>query len=388
MGPRRLQAVLDEWAPVDAWEALLRGRLQLRRDVSTTFGGRLPVWLQRWTAQAPTIDPAALLTDCDRLGVTILPLGSATYPARLRDDPDPPALLYARGDLRLLDADAVAVVGTRAASAYGLDVAFELGAALAEAGVAVVSGLAAGIDGSAHRGALSSRSGCGPVGVVGSGLDVVYPKAHTRLWEQVAGRGVLLSEAPPGVVPEPWRFPSRNRIIAALSRAVVVVESPEHGGSMITADEAMGREIPVLAVPGSVRSPVSAGPHRLIFDGCGPARGPDDVLGALGRFPASPQRAGHAGGRRARSPVTSSGRRQRGGARTPSAPDGGQGRSPRPSLSPDQHQVLDALGWEPASLDELIERSGLALGRVALAVEELHERALVQRQRGFVRRTL
>ena len=229
MGPRRLRAVLEEWSPIDAWEALCRGRLQLGRDVSTTFGGRLGEWLRRWSEQASQLDPSALLDTCRRLGVRILAPGAAAYPPRLRDDPDPPHLLYAQGDVRLLEVEAAAIVGTRAASAYGLDVAFELGAALAACGVAVVSGLAAGIDGSAHRGALSVPAGTGPIGVVGSGLDVVYPKSHLRLWELVAERGLLVSEAPPGVAPEPWRFPSRNRIIAALSRAVVVVESPEHG---------------------------------------------------------------------------------------------------------------------------------------------------------------
>jgi DNA processing protein len=384
MGPRRLQAVLDEWPPIDAWQAVLRGRLQLRHDISATFGGRLAVWLQRWTAQAPTIDPAALLEACRRLEVTILAPGAAGYPERLRDDPDRPHLLYARGDLQLLDGDAVAVVGTRAASAYGLDVAFELGAALAGAGVVVVSGLATGIDGSAHRGALSTPQGCGPIGVVGSGLDVVYPRAHARLWEQVAERGLLLSEAPPGVAPEPWRFPSRNRIIAALSRAVVVVESPESGGSMITADEAIGREIPVLAVPGSIRSPVSAGPHRLIFDGCGPARGANDVLGALGRFPADPPPSVHGSVHRARRSARRAGDGSAGITRR-SHPSGSP--PPRPEeLGVDQQHVLDALGWEPSTLDDLIERTGLPLGRVALIVEELDQRHLVRRERGFVRR--
>ena len=409
MGPRRLRAVLEEWSPVDAWEALCRGRLQLRRDVSTTFGGRLGDWLRRWSEQTSQVDPSSLLDACRRLGVTVLAPGAAAYPLRLRDDPDRPHLLYALGDLRLLEVEAAAIVGTRAASAYGLDVAFELGAALAASGVAVVSGLAAGIDGSAHRGALSVQEGMGPIGVVGSGLDVVYPKSHRRLWELVADRGLLVSEAPPGVAPEPWRFPSRNRIIAALSRAVVVVESPEHGGSMITADEALGREIPVLAVPGSVRSPVSVGPHRLIFDGCGPARGPDDVLGALGH-PLSPPPH-----RPARVSLTAPGvgrhRARRAGSR-PDVPatgvddgasagdappcrtadgDGGMA-GPLPSASrpsppsDEQRRVLDALGWEPASLDELIERTGLTLVRAALLVEELQDLQFVERERGFVRR--
>lgn len=425
MGPRRLRAVLAEWSAVDAWEALSRGRLQLRGDVSTTFGGRLAEWLRRWGEQAPRVDPSALLETCSRLGVTILALGTPAYPPRLRQDPDPPQLIYALGDLGLLEVEAAAIVGTRAASAYGLDVAFELGAALAEAGVTVVSGLAAGIDGSAHRGALSVRAGMGPIGVVGSGLDVVYPRSHRQLWQLVAERGLLVSEAPPGVAPEPWRFPARNRIIAALSRAVVVVESPEHGGSMITADEALGREIPVLAVPGSVRSPVSTGPHRLIFDGCGPARSPDDVLVALGhpltppppglppRLSLTASAAGRHRARRTRRQIDGSSADREAGpvvgrpapcsstdpagatsgspaadrtARTPPTP---RTLATPPTLPPpttEQRLVLDALGWDPATLDELIERTGLAVARAALLVEELDQLRLVQRELGYVRR--
>src|SRR5262249_15322114 len=157
-----------------------------------------------------------------------------------------------RGSLAALDRPRVGLVGTRRCTPTGKSVARQLGRELAACGVAVVSGLAIGIDGCAHQGALAARA-APPVGVVGSRLDVVYPKSHRRLWDDVAAAGVLLSEAPLGAPPEPWRFPARNRILAALSDVVVVVESHAAGGSMHTVRAAVDRGIPVMAVPGSVR---------------------------------------------------------------------------------------------------------------------------------------
>src|SRR5204862_479680 len=155
-------------------------------------------------------------------------------------------------------------------------VARQLGRELAAHGVAIVSGLAIGIDGSAHEGALAAKA-APPVGVVGSGLDVVYPKRHRHLWDAVAAAGVLLSEAPMGAVPERWRFPARNRILAALSDVVVVVESHAAGGSMHTVRAAIDRGIPVMAVPGSMRNPAAAGTNQLLSEGVPPARDPDDI---------------------------------------------------------------------------------------------------------------
>ena len=199
----------------------------------------------------------------------------------------------------------VAIVGTRRCTRYGFDLARELGADLAAAGVQVVSGLALGIDGAAHRGALDAAGGAPPIGVVASGLDVVYPRAPPAAVGGGRHRGSLLSECPLGTAPEAWRFPARNRIIAALADAVVVVESAGAGGSMYTVEEALARDRPVLAVPGSVRSAASAGTNRLLAEGAGVARDADDVLAAIGqpqrpgrrRRAAAGARAGRAGGR-------------------------------------------------------------------------------------------
>jgi DNA processing protein len=157
----------------------------------------------------------------------------------------------------------------------------ELGRGLAEAGVAVVSGLAKGVDGAAHRGVLEVPGGRA-VAVVGNGPDVPYPKVNGELWADVCGRGLLLSEWPPGTAPEPFRFPMRNRIIAALSEVLVVVESRERGGSLITAQAAIERSVDVMAVPGSVRNRAAAGTNQLIRDGAPPVTDVDDVLIALG----------------------------------------------------------------------------------------------------------
>jgi DNA processing protein len=226
-------------------------------------------------------------------------------------------------------------------------VAFELGRDLAAAGVRVVSGLALGIDGAAHRGALAA-GGAPPVAVVGSGLDVVYPPSHSTLWQQVAGAGLLLSEAPLGARPEPWRFPFRNRIIAALAEVVVVVESAEKGGSRHTVEAAMARDRPIMAVPGSVRSPVSSYTNGLLADGCAPVRDAVDVLVALGLSSAPKPRA-----------------------------------ESRPPPGPDEAPVLDALGFEPATFDDLCARTTRTPGQVSVALARLQAGGWVAEQAGW-----
>ena len=378
MGPRRLAAVLSEHPPGAAWAAISAGRLRLRGDVATTFPGTQLARLGRvWSEEAGRRSPAELLRRCRALGVEVLPFGSSRYPQRLRDDPEPPLVLFARGDLDLLDAPAAAVVGTRRATPYGLAAADELGGDLAGAGVAVVSGLALGIDAAAHRGAL--RAAGGPVvGVVASGLDVVYPRRNAALWAEVARRGLLLSEAPPGTLPEPWRFPARNRVIAGLSQVVVVVESPPRGGSMITAEQALVRDRPVMAVPGSIHSPVSVGTNTLLAEGGSPVRAADDVLSRLGW----PGRTG-SGPTATRAP-------RRGSAepsRRPAAVSLEPGDPVEDHLtSSAEHRVLEALGWEPALLDDVARRSGLGLPAVVLALEALVRRGEVVRHGAVLRR--
>lgn len=216
-------------------------------------------------------------------GVRVVTERDVDYPWPLRGDPAAPAVVFVKGSLEVLDRRRVAIIGTRRASNGGRYFARELGAALAERDVCVVSGLARGIDGEGHRGALSvHRSPHHALGVVASGLDVVYPPEHADLWHAVAVHGLLLSETPLGSRPEAHRFPMRNRILAALSEVVVVVESAATGGSMSTVREAERRAVEVMAVPGRPGVRTSEGTNALLRDGCAPVTSVDDVLVALG----------------------------------------------------------------------------------------------------------
>ena len=225
-----------------------------------------------------------ILADCQRLDIRLLPLSDAAYPGRLKNIYDPPALLYCKGRLPLLDdLLCVAVVGTRDCTPYGVACAEKLGFGLASGGAAVVSGLAKGIDAAAIRGAL--RAGGVTVGVVGNGLDVYYPYESRYLYENVASAGILLSEYPPGTEPASGHFPVRNRIISGLSLAALVVEAPEKSGALITAATALEQGRDVFAVPGPIDAPASVGCNCLIRDGAGLVSDASDILREYeGRF--------------------------------------------------------------------------------------------------------
>jgi DNA processing protein len=208
---------------------------------------------------------------------------AAAYPASLCDLTDPPAVLFGSGRADIVavlaDEPSVTVVGTRRASPYGTEVAYALGRGLGAAGVPVVSGLALGIDGTAHRGCLDG--GGVPVAVVASGSDVVYPRRHRALHERVAREGLVLSELPPGTEPFRWSFPARNRIMAGLARMTLVVEAADPSGSLITAEFAKDLGRCVAAVPGRVTSTVARGTNNLLKDGATPISGTEDVLDEL-----------------------------------------------------------------------------------------------------------
>ncbi len=349
MGPARLRAVLGAWSPEEAWAQVVAGRGCSRPAVALASRPDPAGVAASWRAAAGRVSVEAVWEVHRRAGVAVALPGDPGFPAELRLDHEPPAVLFWRGDPAALAGRRVAIVGTRRCSRYGRDVAYELGHDLAAHGVRVVSGLALGIDGAAHRGALGAAAGGPPIAVVGSGLDVVYPPAHRELWEQVAAGGLLLSEAPLGARPEPWRFPVRNRVIAALAEVVVVVESGEKGGSRHTVEAAMARDRPVMAVPGSVRSPVSSYTNGLLADGCHPVRDALDVLVALGlsSVPA------------------------------PVAADS------RDAPGPEEAQVLDALGWEPATFDDLCTRSGRSPGQVSVGLARLQAGGWVVERAGW-----
>jgi DNA processing protein len=218
------------------------------------------------------------LSDAARHGIEPLPWGARDYPPLLAKIPDPPPLLWVRGSAPLLSLPAVAVVGSRAASSYGLQVAHEFGAGLAETGVTVVSGLARGVDSSAHRGALSRGT---TAAVFGCGANVIYPREHAALAAKIAERGVIVSELPPGAAPRQHHFPRRNRLISGLSLAVVVVEASTRSGSLQTARLALEQGREVMAVPGNVLGERNRGCHGLLRDGAMLVEKVSDILDEL-----------------------------------------------------------------------------------------------------------
>lgn len=290
----------------------------------------------------------------------VVMLGDQDYPPQLASDPSAPALLFVRGSLGCLESRRVGIVGTRHATSYGRSTAFSFGRVLADNGVCVVSGLARGIDASAHRGALSGdeqdRHRSRPVAVVASGLDVVYPPEHRMLWERIARDGLLLSESPPGTPPVSFRFPWRNRIIAALSEVLVVVESKIDGGSMITVRQALRRDVTVMAVPGSTSTAASEGTNLLLRDGALVAVSPEDVLTVL------------ALDTRRRLPFADL----------------------RPTPVGIDAEVLALFGTEPLTLDDLVARddeySRVGLGRLAVSLGRLHAHGWVACTDGWFER--
>lgn len=353
VGPARLRWLLGLGSPAEVWERVSAGRLPLRSSAPQGVDDRLRA---SWVDQARRIDPAALWRRCVDSGIGVVTLGAAGYPVALADDPEPPVVLFHRGDPDVLVGPRVAIVGTRRATGYGRRHAADFAEQLSAAGVSVVSGLALGIDAAAHAGAVRADA-APPVGVVGAGLDAPCPRRNLELAEQVARCGLLLSEVPPGVGAAPWRFPVRNRVIAALADAVVVVESPGAGGSMHTVREALARDRTVLAVPGPIDSPASEGTIGLIADGAVVCSRVGDILAAIGHV-------------------------------APSGP-GASDRPPadeRPAPQGAAASLLDRVGWRPLSVEQLARECGLGFAEVAAALAQLESAGWVERTDGWVER--
>ncbi|MBU0485729.1 MAG: DNA-processing protein DprA [Proteobacteria bacterium] len=219
------------------------------------------------------------LIKAQKAGISILTIDDQNYPDLLRNIHDPPVLLYVKGDLNNLSRPCLGIVGSRAASTYGLEVAEKLAGQLAQRGLTIVSGLALGIDGAAHRGALKAKGHT--MAVLGCGLDVVYPIQHRQLYSDIPQAGALISEYPLGTKPEGFRFPARNRIISGLSLGVLIVEAAKRSGSLITAHLALDQGREVFAIPGRVDSQKSEGTHRLLQEGAKLVQSVDDILEEL-----------------------------------------------------------------------------------------------------------
>jgi DNA processing protein len=279
-----------------------------------------------------------------------LTLGHPAWPPALLQTADPPLLLYVQGDVTMLSRPALAIVGSRNPTPQGRDNARNFAKALGELGYVIVSGLARGIDGAAHQGALEASSGT--VAVVGTGLDQVYPPSHQELAQRIAHNGALVSEFAPGTPGLPEHFPLRNRIIAGLTQGTLVVEAALQSGSLITARLALegGRE--VFAIPGSIHSPQSKGCHRLIKQGAKLVESAADIVDELG-----------GARRRAASPAT----------QLEAAPD---------NADPHFAALLQALGHDPVTLDALMARTGCSASELSALLLELELRGEVARLPG------
>ena len=314
----------------------------------------------------------AVLAWRDVPGNALLALDDPAYPPLLLTMPDPPPLLYVKGQLALLHTRSVAVVGSRGATPQGAEDAKRFSRAFSDAGLAVVSGLALGIDAAAHRGALSGRTGT--VAVIGTGADVVYPPAHEPLSREIAANGAILSEWPLGTPARPAHFPQRNRLIAGLVNGVLIVEAAMRSGSLITARLAneMGRD--VFALPGSIHAPLSRGCHRMIKQGAKLVETPEDVLEELGMTTAPAPAQATRTRDTARAIKASSGTQPRQTSLPlplpPAAQDDTAPRlmtplatlsAPPPALPstlpPDAQRLLDALGHAPTTLEILAART-------------------------------
>jgi DNA processing protein len=334
VGPRTIRLWI---AQVGSAEAAWRGLPALTRSRATA-----DETVAAWRA----LRPERVLAQARAQRQTVLACGDPRYPRRLLAIPDPPAALFVRGEIG--EGPAVAVVGSRRATAYGRAAGERLAADLALAGVSVVSGLARGIDATAHRAALDA--GGRTVAVLGCGLDRIYPREHRRLAEAAVERGALVSEFAPGTPPLPGHFPRRNRLISGLAMGVVVVEGAEDSGTLVTVDYALDQGREVFAVPGSIFSAKSRAPHTLLRQGARLVESAMDVLQELGL----PEE-----------------RRPR--------PERGLYPGSTGLLGADEGAcVLALLDAGPRPLDELVEESALPASRVAALVTVLEVQGLIQ----------
>ncbi len=345
VGPRTRQALLQQFA--DAEAILSASADQLRR-----VPGVGPQICARIVAARHQIDVDGELRICQQHGIEIITETDPRYPRLLREIPDPPGVLFWRGEPHMDDQLAVAIVGTRRATHYGLRQAERLSAGLSRAGLTIVSGMARGIDAAAHRAAL--RAGGRTIAVLGSGVVNVYPPEHVELADAIRASGSVISELPPLQKPMSGTFPQRNRLISGLSLGVLVVEAAGRSGALISASHAavQGRE--VFAVPGPADSRTSRGCHRLIRDGAKLVESVEDVLEELGPLVEAVPRS-----------------------------DGTVVRHPAElQLNEQERMVLNAIETEPTQIDNIVRTTNLPVNRVLATISVLEIRHLIRRLSG------
>lgn len=344
VGPRTRRALLGRFGTYGA--ALAASAEQLRQVPG--IGPRLCDRIQR----AGELDVDREIELCRAHQIDLIPEADPRYPALLREIPDPPGILFRRGDSAPQDQLALAIVGTRHATRYGLRQAQRLASSLARAGLTIVSGLARGIDAAAHRGAL--EAGGRTIAVLGSGVLNLYPPEHAALAESIRRQGSLLSELPPLQAPMSGTFPQRNRLITGLALGVLVIEAAERSGALISASHAAEQGREVFALPGPADSRMSRGCHRLIRDGAKLVETVDDVLEELG--PLCQPLLQH---------------------------DGHTLRHPAElQLNDQERQVLDAIATDPTNLDQVVRSTRLPAPRVLATISVLEIRHLIRRTSG------
>lgn len=347
-GPARLAALLRHFGSAE--RVLAADAAEIR--ALPRFGGELAQRIRAAGEPEGVSRARAALQRLARAGAVAITPDDAAYPDSFRAISDPPFLCFAIGRLELLDSPGVGVVGTREPTPYGRDAAGSLAGALAGAGFTIVSGMARGIDAAAHTAALDA--GGGTVGVLGSGIDGIYPAENRDLFARVRERGLLISEYLPGEEPRAGNFPRRNRLIAALSRGVLVVEMALRSGAQHTVNYALEQGKEVFAVPGPIGAPMSEGTNQLLKEGARLVTGVSDVLEEL-RGVGSPE------------PLA------RGPARQESVPP-----RPPPELPPEEASVWAALGSEPRHVDEISAAALLAPSRVLAALLGLELRGAAE----------
>ena len=344
IGPVRVRRLLEMFGSPSAILSASRDRLLRVEGIGEETAGIL----HRWQDHA---DPGAEITEATQRGISIVTQDDAGYPAPLREAYDPPMLLYVWGQIEERDRHAVGIVGSRRATAYGRNVTKKLSFQLAGAGFTIISGLARGIDTTAHEGALAANGRT--IAVLGSGLARLYPPENLGLAEKIAdGHGAVVSEFPLHTSPDKQTFPMRNRIVAAWSRAVLVTECPSRSGSLITANQASEYGKTVYAVPGSVDSPMSMGCHELIRDGATLVFDGSQILDDLGGLPLAQKSSA--------APV----------ADLPPLPD-------------EERLVLAAIGHNESPVDRIIESCGLPGPLVTATLMKLEMKRLVRCLPGF-----
>src|SRR5271170_4831924 len=309
-------------------------------------------------SRQPLSAAAKEIAQAEQYGCKMLTWDEPEYPARLREIFDPPPLLYVRGNIELLNRHSISIVGARRPTPYGNQMAERLGRDLAARGLVIVSGLARGIDACAHRGALSTPAGT-TIGVLGCGIDVVYPKENKKLFEEIEQRGAIISEFPLGTFPGAQNFPIRNRVIAGMSLGVVCVEGAQYSGSLITSRLAMEFSREVFGVPGNVTQPTSFGPNQLIKQGAKLVTSWEDVVEEL----PTPVRAELL-------PVES-----------PSAQE--RASLVQESLAPGERALYELLSVDQARhVDEILELSGMTSSEVLASLFDLEIKGVIRQLPG------